>query len=95
MLILLDRMVNLFSDVELIKKCIVEVVQALYTQKVGKYENISLSRRTIVRRQEEIVEDFRSQLFDIIHEIMIIFFHSRWMNHVMQQILLNCWLLYV
>ncbi|UYV81530.1 EPM2AIP1 [Cordylochernes scorpioides] len=50
-----------FSDVEMIKECIVEVVKCLHPEKVDKYKQLPLSRRTITERQHELATNIKQQ----------------------------------
>lgn len=47
-----------FSDGEFIKQCMVECASELCPDVRSKFENISLSRRTIVRRIDSISDEF-------------------------------------
>ena len=48
---------SLVSDVEIIKECIFEAVGMLDPEKVDKYKQLPLSRRTITNRQHELAEN--------------------------------------
>ncbi|UYV83466.1 K02A2.6-like [Cordylochernes scorpioides] len=50
-----------FSDVEMIKECIVEVVKCLHPEKVDKYKPLPLSRGTITERQHELATNIKQQ----------------------------------
>ncbi|UYV74856.1 EPM2AIP1 [Cordylochernes scorpioides] len=52
-----------FSDVEMIKECIVEVVKCLHPEKVDKYKQLPLSRGTITERQHELATNIKQQFF--------------------------------
>ena len=54
------------SDVEIIKECIVEVVGMLDPEKVDKYKQLSLTRRTITDRQHELAENVIEQFRTIV-----------------------------
>ena len=49
-----------FSESEFLKECMVET--ALCAENKDKFEKISLSRRTVTRRVELIIEDIASKL---------------------------------
>ncbi|UYV66688.1 EPM2AIP1 [Cordylochernes scorpioides] len=50
-----------FSDVEMIKECIVEVVKCLHPEKVDKYKQLPLSRGIITERQHELATNIKQQ----------------------------------
>uniref|UniRef100_A0A6P7GT91 Uncharacterized protein LOC114341958 n=1 Tax=Diabrotica virgifera virgifera TaxID=50390 RepID=A0A6P7GT91_DIAVI len=62
-----------FSDVEMIKECIVEVVKCLHPEKVDKYKQLPLSRGTITERQHELATNIKQQFCKIIKEENIYF----------------------
>ena len=51
-----------FSDGEFIKKCMLDVADQVCPEKRQKFEEVSLSRRTLARRIETIGENLTSQL---------------------------------
>ena len=51
-----------FSDGEFVKKCMLDVADQVCPEQKKKFEEVSLSRRTVVRRIEAIGEDLTSQL---------------------------------
>lgn len=55
-----------FSDVEIIKECIVEAVGMLDPEKIDKYKQLPLSRRTVTDRQHELAQNVTEQLRTII-----------------------------
>ncbi|XP_026475835.1 general transcription factor II-I repeat domain-containing protein 2B-like [Ctenocephalides felis] len=55
-----------FSDIEMIKECIVEAVSMLDPRNVDKYKQLPLSRRTITDRQHELAQNITEQLHTII-----------------------------
>ena len=57
-----------FSDAELIKECVIEVVRCLDPDKVNKYKDIPLSRRTNTDRQHELAQNVTDQLKNIIQK---------------------------
>ncbi len=57
-----------FSDAELIKDCIIEVVRCLDADKVNKYKDVALSRRTNTDRQHELAQNVTDQLKNIIQK---------------------------
>lgn len=70
-----------FSDVEIVKECIVEVVGCLDPDKVSKYKQLPLARRTITDLQHELALNVTEQLHTILQkEIYII--QSLWMNQL-------------
>ena len=52
-----------YSDVELIKDCIIEAVTCLDSDKVYKYKKLPLSRRAITDRQHELALSVSEQLY--------------------------------
>ncbi|UYV79786.1 hypothetical protein LAZ67_18000656 [Cordylochernes scorpioides] len=50
-----------FSDVEMIKECIVEVVKCLHPEKVDKYKQLPLSRGTNTKQQHELATNIKQQ----------------------------------
>ena len=62
-----------YSDVELFKTCLLEVVQCLEPSQIQKYKELPLSRRTIVRRQEELAVDIRRQLDEVCKQPDVLF----------------------
>ena len=50
-----------FSDGEFVKKCTLYVTDQVCPEQKKKFEEVSLSRRTVVRRIEAIGEDLTSQ----------------------------------
>ncbi|XP_023231919.1 general transcription factor II-I repeat domain-containing protein 2-like [Centruroides sculpturatus] len=57
-----------FSDAELINECILKVVRCIDSDKVNKYEEVHLSRRTNTDRQHELARDVTEQLKNIIQK---------------------------
>lgn len=57
-----------FSDAELIKECILEVVRCIDPDKVNKYKDVPLSRRTNTDRQHELACNVTEQLKNIIQK---------------------------
>ncbi|XP_023226735.1 general transcription factor II-I repeat domain-containing protein 2B-like [Centruroides sculpturatus] len=55
-----------FSDIEIIKECIVEAVSMLDPRNVDKYKQLPLSRRTVTDRQHELAQNVTEQLHTII-----------------------------
>jgi len=51
-----------FCDSEFIKRCMIHVAEVVCPEKVKDFEKLSLSRRTIVRRVEDINQDLLKQL---------------------------------
>ncbi|XP_077426332.1 general transcription factor II-I repeat domain-containing protein 2-like [Vanacampus margaritifer] len=58
----LAKAIKPFSESEFLKECMVETVSLLCPETKGKFEKISLSRRTVTRRVELIDEDIVSTL---------------------------------
>ena len=52
-----------FSDIELIKDCIIKAVSCLDSDRVYKYKKLPLSRRTITDRQHELALSVSEQLY--------------------------------
>lgn len=57
-----------FSDVEIVKECIVEVVGCLDPDNVSKYKQLPLSRGTITDRQHELAFNLTEQLHAILQK---------------------------
>ncbi|UYV84568.1 EPM2AIP1, partial [Cordylochernes scorpioides] len=53
-----------FTDGEMIKECIIAVVEEMCPEKVNLLKTVSLSANTVARRVENIAENISSQLFD-------------------------------
>ena len=53
-----------FSDGEFVKECLVDSSALLCPDKKEEFENVSLSRRTVTRRVEDIAENLELQLRD-------------------------------
>lgn len=51
-----------FSDGEFVKKCIITAMEEINPEKVPAFQEISLSRRTVTRRIEQINDDVFNQL---------------------------------
>ena len=62
-----------YVDVELVKECLCEVVRCLEPSQLHKYRNLSLSRRTLVRRQEELAIDIAQQLDKVCKQSDLLF----------------------
>jgi hypothetical protein len=54
-----------YSEGEFVKDCIVEVSKILCCDKTSKFEQISLSRRTVARRIDSIADDLKLNLTDV------------------------------
>ena len=65
---LLGKQGKPFSDSQLIKDCIVEVVGCLDPDKINKYKNIPLSRRTNTDRQQELAQNITEQLTNVMNK---------------------------
>ncbi|UYV69630.1 EPM2AIP1 [Cordylochernes scorpioides] len=53
-----------FTDGEMIKECIIAVVEEMCPEKVNLLKPVSMSANTVARRVENIAENISSQLFD-------------------------------
>ncbi|UYV83924.1 EPM2AIP1 [Cordylochernes scorpioides] len=53
-----------FTDGEMIKECIIAVVEEMCPEKVNLLKTVSMSANTVARRVENIDENISSQLFD-------------------------------
>ena len=60
-----------FSEGEFVKECMVESAALLCPEKKEAFENIPLSRRTVTRRVEDILENLEFQLQS---EVLRLFF---------------------
>ena len=65
---LLGKQGKPFSDSQLIKDCIIEVVGCLDPDKINKYKNIPLSRRTNTDRQQELAQNITEQLTNVMNK---------------------------
>lgn len=57
-----------FSDGEFLKECLIDVINVVCPEVISKIKGIPLSRRTIVRRMDEIAENIKGSLFDKIKD---------------------------
>lgn len=62
-----------FSDVDTIKDCIIEAVNCLDPDKVAKYKELPLSRRTITDRQHDLAQNITDQLREILQDKNVYF----------------------
>nr|CAI5869370.1 unnamed protein product [Callosobruchus analis] len=53
-----------FTDGEMIKECIIAVVEEMCPERVNLLKSLSMSANTVARRVENIAENIYSQLFD-------------------------------
>ncbi|UYV76589.1 EPM2AIP1, partial [Cordylochernes scorpioides] len=53
-----------FTDGEMIKECIIAVVEEMCPEKVNLLKTVSMSANTVARKVENIAENISSQLFD-------------------------------
>jgi len=53
-----------FSEGEFVKECVHEIVDIICPENKKKFENISLSRRIVVRRIEFTAKDLQDQLLN-------------------------------
>lgn len=53
-----------FSDGDLIKHCLVKVAEIMCPEKVQEFNNISMSRNTVIRRIKELPANIKLQLAD-------------------------------
>ena len=60
---MLGKKGNPYSDAELIKDCIIEVVSCLDSDRVCKYKKLPLSRRIVTDRQHELALSVSEQLY--------------------------------
>ena len=51
---------NPYSDGELVKRCLIDVVKCIHSGKEGDYSSIALSRVTMQRRQDDIAQQVNS-----------------------------------
>ena len=51
-----------YSDVEFIKKCMLEVVKCVYPEKTQLFDSLSLSGSTVMRRVKDMSDNVRKQL---------------------------------
>ena len=64
--LLLGKRRKPFSDADIIKELIIEVVSCIHPENVSKYKEIPLSRTTITSRQHELASNLKQQLNSII-----------------------------
>ena len=60
--LLLRKRGKLFSDVDIIKESIIEVVSCIHPENISKYKELLLSRTTITSRQHELASNLKQQL---------------------------------
>ena len=53
-----------FSEEAFVKECLVDSAALLCPDKKDEFENVSLSRRTVTRRVEDIAENLELELLD-------------------------------
>ena len=53
-----------FSDGDFIKQCLIKVTEVMCPEKVQDFNNVSLSRNTVVRRMEDLSANLKLQLRD-------------------------------
>ena len=66
--LLLGKRGKPFSDVDIIKESIIEVVSCIHPENISKYKELPLSRRTITTRQHELASNLKQQLNSIIQK---------------------------
>ena len=59
---LLEKRGKPFSDVDIIKESIIEVVSCIHPENISKYKELPLSRTTITSRQHELASKLKQQL---------------------------------
>ena len=60
--LLLGKRGKPFSDVDIIKESIIEVVSCIHPENISKYKELPLSRTTITSRQHELASNLKQQL---------------------------------
>ena len=71
--LLLGKRGKPFSDVDIIKESITEVVSYIHPENISKYKELSLSRTTITSHQYELASNLKQQLSLTIHFFYFIF----------------------
>ena len=74
--LLLGKRGKPFSDVDIIKESIVEVVGCIQPENISKYKELSLSRTTITSRQHELASNLKQQLNSTIYFFSFFIFIS-------------------
>ena len=60
--LLLGKRGKPFSDVDIIKESIIEVVSCIHPENISKYKELPLSQTTITSRQHELASNLKQQL---------------------------------
>ena len=60
--VLLEKRGKPFSDVDIIKESIIEVVSCVHPENISKYKELTLSQTTITSRQHELASNLKQQL---------------------------------
>ena len=66
--LLLEKRGKPFSDVDIIKESIIEVVSCIHPENISKYKELPLSRTTITSRQHELASNLKQQLNSTINQ---------------------------
>ena len=62
-----------FTEGEIIKECMMSVAKEVCPETKGAFENISLSARTVIRRTEELLEDFKREISRLSNQFLLLF----------------------
>ena len=71
--LLLGKRGKPFSDVDIIKESIIEVVSCIHPENISRYKELPLSRKTITSRQQELASNLKQQLNSTIHFFYLFF----------------------
>ena len=66
-ILLLGKRKKPFSDVDIIKESIIEVVSCIQPENISKYKELPLCRTTITSRQHELASNLKQQLNSTIY----------------------------
>ena len=74
--LLLGKRGKPFSNVDIIKKSIIEVVSCIHSENISKYTELPLSRTTITSRQHELASNLKQQLNSTVHFFLSLYLSS-------------------
>ena len=61
-----------FPDGEFVKECLIKVVRRVIPEKRDYFNNVSLSKQTIIRRIAELLADIENQVFENSNRLIFI-----------------------
>ena len=68
--LLLGKRGKPFSDVDIMKESIIEVVSCMHPENISKYKELPLSRATMISRQHELASNLKQQFNSTIQKEM-------------------------